>query len=146
MPNSPSDYGINLSIIQSQTIAAMGSTSATTFGDLTAGDTTVGPVVTAYTGTSVILSLMANGYNDDGSPISSGYVSVDITGATTQPADDRCQATVAKRGNAALNANTRMFVLTGLTPGLNTFTLKYRSDIAGRVWKFQNRTLAVIPI
>ncbi len=117
-------------------IATGEATSSTTYVDLA----TVGPSVTLETGTEAIIDLGATA-NRPGIGFS-GFVSVGVSGATTIAATDAMSA-VASSPNSGYNVNlARTVRVTGLTPGLNTFTLKYRCD-GGGPWTFQNRSIAV---
>jgi hypothetical protein len=70
-----------------------------------------------------------------------GFMSFAISGATTRAASDST-ATFGKNGVS----NALGFLVTGLTPGTNTFTLQGRADQGGTTVTFSNRSILVIPL
>jgi hypothetical protein len=70
-----------------------------------------------------------------------GFMSFAISGATTRAASDTT-ATFGKNGIS----NALGFLVTGLTPGSNTFTLQGKADQAGTTVTFSNRSIVVIPL
>lgn len=110
------------------------STSSTTFVDLA----TVGPFVTIATGTNVLVMVSVTAYR--ASAGFSAYVGIDVSGATTIAAADVVSA--ASPGGSYGVLLVRTYLITGLTPGSNTFALKYRCD-GGGPWYFFNRSIAV---
>lgn len=109
------------------------------YGDLT----TVGPSVTLTTGATVLIWISAT--ITHGAVGNSAHVSVAVSGATTLAAADANSAAVSCYA-AGHNLNAaRVLLLTGLTPGSNTFTLKYRND-GGGTWNFHNRSIAVLAL
>lgn len=123
-------------------ISAAGTTSSVPYADLP----TFGPSVQAYVGSSgaVLVSLSAH-FQLDASTY--GYMSVAMTGANTAVAQD-FRAAVRNLAGAPAddfgNSHSFMVQITGLTPGLTTFTAKYRSSGANAT--FINRSLIVIPM
>jgi len=110
------------------------------YGDL--GGSSVGPVVSLLTGTRALVYVQADFNASGGSEIV--CVSFAISGATTVAAAD----TDALRMRAA--AGTIMsfggtFPVTGLTPGTNTFTMKYRAD-SGLTITAASRKLTVVGV
>jgi len=108
--------------------------------------TTAGPTVTMVTGTSVILTMTARTLNNVATQ--STLMSVAISGATTISA-----ATFATTyGNAAFyfsSGNVTVtcsgtFLVTGLTPGTNTFKLQYSGN--GNTSRWGNRHLTVTAV
>lgn len=106
-----------------------------------------GPAVTATTGTSVLILFSAIVANTTavGWTIN---VAVQVSGATTIAAADSNGASgLGAEGAADIGGGIyvqRMFVLSGLTPGSNTFTLKYK--VNGQTWTIATRDLVVIPL
>jgi hypothetical protein len=111
------------------------STSSTSYVDLA----TVGPAVTMVTGTSVLVIYSGGAYKPSGGG-NSCYMSVAVSGATTLAASDSWNATID--GNTfAQSIAGNIVVLTGLTAGTNTFTVKYK--VNGSTFHFFDRGLAV---
>lgn len=112
--------------------------SSTLYGDLA----TPGPMVTVTTGTIAIVHFacgIANSVND-----SACFVSVDVTGVSTVAASDgwAIGSDGITAGNFVRYGMTHVF--TGLTPGTNVFTMRYRA--ASNTGTFRQRELAVIPL
>lgn len=103
---------------------------------------TIGPVVSSVTtGTQAFVSIGARMSNDTAN--SESWASFAISGATTVAASDNFALLYRA---AAINAPHRAsacLIVTGLTPGSNTFTMQYR--VGGATGTFSNRQLAVIP-
>jgi hypothetical protein len=92
------------------------------------------------TGTSVLLIYSGGAYKPAGGG-NSCYMAVAVSGATTLAASDGWNATID--GNTfAQSIAGNIVVLTGLTAGTNTFTVKYR--VNGSTFHFFDRGLAVI--
>lgn len=113
------------------------STSSTSYTDLS----TAGPSVTiTTTGTTAIVWIgVGTVYNTVAS--NTGFISVAVSGASTVAASDANSAVVVALGTTAPLTGARVVFLTGLTPGSNTFTLKYRVD--GSTFHFDRRGIAV---
>lgn len=109
------------------------------FRDLTTGG--VGPAVTVTTGAKAIVLL--NVGMDSNLAAGSCWTAYGITGATTLIASvDR---SISARG-AAAEYKGATFLQTGLTPGSNTFTMKYFAGAGTSSCDFLNRRIAVIPL
>jgi hypothetical protein len=119
---------------------AQGNTS-TTYADLAVP---AGPKVTVTTGTTAIVVASANMFNNGGST-QDLWFSWDITGATTVPAADQwgCRMGNVPPAINGLRAST-VWMATGLTPGINTFTMKYRSS-GGLAANWNDRQIIVWP-
>lgn len=98
-------------------VATSQSTTATSYGDLA----TAGPAVTAETGTAALVTISST-ITNTGAGITA-LMSFAITGATTVAALDSRAIGVA---NSALIIAGRTVLVTGLTPGSNVFTCKYK--------------------
>lgn len=110
-------------------------TTSTAFTDLA----TVGPTITVTTGSNALICLSASIQNDGTGSVRMAY---DVSGATTQAAADNrgiAHFGVANGGGVIGNPIWDP----GLTPGINTFTAKYR--VASGTGTFLSRRLAVIP-
>ena len=73
----------------------------------------------------------------------SGFMSFALTGANTVPPPTDDSTALNLVGNDFQKASAT-FVVSGLNPGLTTFTAKYRTD-AG-TGTFRNRSIWVIPL
>lgn len=129
-------------VAQAATVATSQAQTNTSYGDLA----TVGPSVTLQTRTEVMIWLSAlSSHLGDGN---TSFMSVAVSGATTLAASDaNGVASTAEWGGAAFTLAvplSRVLILTGLTPGLNTFTAKYRVD--GSTFNFSNRSIAVLAL
>lgn len=71
-----------------------------------------------------------------------GAITFDISGATTSAGDDSRAFFVS---TSEIGQGSRHFVITGLTAGSNTFTLKYRS-VSGSSTQFTRTNLTVIDL
>lgn len=128
-------------MIGSATVNPSQGTSSTGYTDLS----TVGPAVTLETGTEVILWLSCSAAKATGTAGNTCYYSVAVSGASTIAASDNFATISSSAGGAGYNmALSRMLKLTGLTPGSNTFTAKYRVD--GSTFNFFQRDLTVIAL
>lgn len=116
--------------------------------------TTVGPSVTIpvpATGRVLVGISSQIGWVDnttDGAM--GGHVALSMSGANTLAADDNHAARAyVQIGGTAFNVGvftaSRSIRLTGLTQGLTTFALMYKSDTAGKVADFSIRSITVTP-
>lgn len=124
-------------------VATSESTASTTYTDLT----TPGPAVTVTTG-AVALVIVECGMDNTGTADS--FMSFAVSGATTRAANadgdnDAASFDGQLAGTAGANDSpVRITLLTGLTPGSNTFTAKYR--VTGGTGGFTDRRIIVIPL
>ena len=96
--------------------------------------------VTVTTGTKALISIAANIETVSGAE---PFVSFAVSGATTVAATDDYSG-FCFNGAASMQVTSgRAIVLTGLTAGSNTFTLKYRS-VSGASVTFRRRTISVV--
>lgn len=124
--------------IATATVATSQSTTTTSYTDLT----TVGPSQAVTTGANAI-ALISSEIASDTSGARS-FVGVAVSGATTVAAsDDDC---LRYQAASAFNSHrgTTAVMFTSLTPGSNTFTMKYRVDSG--TGTFQRRRLIVIAL
>lgn len=124
--------------VDAANITTTETTASVTYADLT----TVGPSVSVTTGVSAIVWLSA--IISKTTTGNTGVLSFAVSGATTVAAADAnaCYAISAvANGNSAIS---RVVKIQGLTPGVNTFTAKYRVD--GGTFSFQNRSIAVMAL
>jgi hypothetical protein len=104
-----------------------------------------GPSVSVTTGTQAIVLFRTECHNSTLDALSAA--SVAVTGATTVAASDAWCVSTNGLGVATANqqnSRSSVHMFTGLTAGINTFTMKYRagSGTAG----FLNRRIFVFPL
>lgn len=118
-------------------LASQQTTGSTSFTDLA----TVGPAVTVVTGTQAIVIISAELYNtDDGG---GARVGVAVSGATTIAASNDRSLYSVNGASRSIQAS-HVSLVTGLTAGSNTFTLKYLVDSG--TGNFLRRRITVIPL
>lgn len=120
-------------------ISTTESTTSTSYVDLA----TVGPQITATTGTIAFCwfgAAQAHSANDNETACS-----VAVSGASTVAASNAWMRSVdgVTASNFARGASFHIF--TGLTPGSNIFTMKYRVGASGTA-TFRDRELGVLPL
>jgi hypothetical protein len=115
-------------------VSASQTTTSGSYVDLT----TVGPAASPTTGTAAIVSLSSSIGN---SSAAATLMSFAISGATTVAASDPFAIGHDSIANYRLGG---LFMVTGLTPGTNTFTAKYR--VSGGTGTFLDRKLIVLPL
>lgn len=136
----PVATGVNALAMRSvvgATVATSQTTTSTAYGDLT----TVGPQVTSNTGTIAACLFIAEVSNTGTN--SATNVSVAVSGATSIAASDAWRTVLdgVTAGNANRVAGFHLF--TGLNPGSNTFTMKYKIGTGTGTFAF--RELLVTP-
>lgn len=114
-------------------------TTSTSYTDLATG----GPAISLTTGTRAFVSVGAE-IGNTSSLTSSVQISVAVSGATTIAASDNW----AFGNNGWTSTSHRLrgttaFMFESLTPGVNTFTCKYR--VTAGTGTFRRRMLTVIP-
>ncbi|MDT0387803.1 hypothetical protein [Streptomyces dubilierae] len=113
-------------------------TTSTTYADLA----TIGPRITVETGPIAVIAFAADMTNTAETSLTK--VSVAVSGASSLAASD--QWMLSTDGHAANNFNRHAMVHTfvGLTPGSNTFTMKYA--VGSNSGTFRNREINIIPL
>lgn len=112
-------------------------TTSTSYTDLA----TVGPAVTVTTGTKALVLFSSGGYNATTGAVLSA--SVAVSGATTLAAsDDWALSRKQVSGGTDTLTFGQSVLLTGLTAGSNTFTMKY--SVSGGTGNFNLRRINVI--
>lgn len=121
----------------SAAVNASSTTTSTTYADLAAG---AGPSVTVTTGAAALVIVSTRNSNDTAS--NETYAGYQISGATTLAADDN---TAHMFQPDSINRNHRgsAATLVTLTPGSNTFAIKYR--VSGGTGTFSGRRIVIIP-
>jgi hypothetical protein len=114
-----------------------GTTTATSYTDLTG--TGIGPIVSVTTASFAIVSLYTNLFTSGGATAS--WMSFDVTGATTAAALDSTGIELNSANGQRIGAT---ILYSGLTPGVNVFTARYRVTTANTA-NFSDRRLAVLP-
>lgn len=118
-------------------VATAEATTSTSYAALT----TSGPALTVTTGAQAIVMVTAEMSNNTTG--NRCFVGVEVSGASAVAADDDdCLRYQAYAGNASHRSSASTFY--NLTPGSNTFTMKYRVD--GGTGTFQRRRLIVIAL
>lgn len=119
--------------VTSALVATSETTASTSYTDLA----TPGPAATVTTGAQALVGLYCSGSNS-GSAVS--IMGVAVSGATTIAALDNTSV-----GGAFSTAGGRVgafYLITGLTPGANVFTAKYR--VSASTGTFADRKLLVM--
>lgn len=118
----------------SNSVATAQSTASAAYVDLG----TVGPTVTIDTGTAAKVSLAAGIFN---SGANATYMGFAVSGATTRAAAD--SETVQNAATTGTRTGITVYV-TGLTPGVNVFTAKYR--VVAGTGSYYDRNIIVEPV
>ena len=116
-------------------VLTLQTTTSSTYTDLA----TVGPSITATTGTTALVTFTVT---TDATTLGTdqGHCSPAVSGATTVAASDNYSVVTRLGGNFITLSRTYGF--TGLTAGSNVFTLKYKNGSAATS-RFSNRGLVV---
>jgi len=123
-------------------ISTSEATTSTSFGDLT----TIGPAVTVTTGVSAIVFIVAQLTQVNFQMYA--LASYEVSGATSQPANSGTSINFrSSRGNTFPQLFRACYADYNyqLTPGVNTFTMKYAAGGGGTA-TFASRSLFVIPL
>lgn len=116
-------------------------TSSTSFTDL---DSTPGPSVSVFTGSSALVVIGARiGPNGTGGATNSTKMSWKCDGATSIAAANEWSTGIVSLGTAAVVYASRAYLATNLTPGVNTFTAQYA--VSGGTGAYQYRSILVMP-
>lgn len=122
--------------------AASVTTSQTTASTSYTNLTTTGPAVTVDTGAAAIVVINALTSNDTATAQS--FAAYEVSGASSiTGADSKALVFQSDSANQKARASAIYFE-DGLTPGSNTFTVKYRVSAGTGAWA--NRHLLVIPL
>lgn len=136
---SQSPFRIEERTIKANRVATSQSLTTSSYADLA----TVGPSVTCTTGTSAIVFLNSTftpAVTDTGCGMSFA-----VTGDSDRSAADKDAILIdGTTGGNALRVGTNIFV-SGLTPGVNVFTAKYKSS-GNNSTTFNDRFIGVLPL
>jgi hypothetical protein len=120
----------------SDTVATAEATASVVYTDLA----TLGPSVDVVTGTTALMAISSKALV---AALAAGdaAIAVDVSGSTTIAAADSngAKGSTVTSGNETL---TRVFRIRGLNPGLNTFTLKYKTVAAS--FTFSDRDITYL--
>jgi hypothetical protein len=118
-----------------------GTTTSTSFTDLD-GPALAGPAVTVTTGVAAVVVVHGTMSN---SGTGSARMAYDISGASSVAAADNRGIGIFGVAGTGLVAGTTVLHMSGsLTPGVNTFTAKYR--VSSGTGTFSSRRIAVFPL
>ncbi len=145
-----SPLGVNVNALpqpltgtQGATVAAQEDTTSTSYADLD----TPGPSVTTTIALSGRALVTVTGFMNNNNGINGCFMGFEVSGATSRGPSDT-QSLSLQGGDSALAATgiqaSVTYLVTGLTPGSNTFTAKYR--VGGGLGTFVNRHIIVIPL
>ncbi len=127
-------------IPQMGSVATRESRTNVAYGDLT----TPGPAVTVTSGTRVFI-LMETQLSTTSITSGSAVATWECSGATTLAANDKYAIMQEGVGDASREMRYGVqHVVTGLTAGSNTFTMKYKAATNGTA-SFEQRKITVIP-
>jgi hypothetical protein len=116
-----------------------GTTTSSSYTTLTGGGTN--PSVTLTTGTTALVTISSW----SGTPGTGGFIfatmGIDVSGASTIAAADRW-ACNSGNGTLAPSGFGATFLITGLTAGTNTFSLRYKSNSGTGSWSNRNIIVA----
>jgi hypothetical protein len=115
-----------------------GYTGTDVYGDAN----TPGPAVTVQTGASVLLTVSA--YMQGSVSTDYQWASAAVSGATTLAASDSWALRMQPGGSFTIGAVSKTHRIDGLTPGVNTFTMKYKNNGGTRTCGY--RTISVVGI
>lgn len=127
-------------VAQSQIISMSESTTSTSYTDLV----TFGPSITLTTGSHALV-IWGGQVGNTTSTTASSRIAMQVSGATSIAAtDNQAFGHVQSPGTSARTIGTNGYLYTTLTPGTNTFTLKYRVSSGQGLFHF--RKLSVLPL
>lgn len=126
---------------QSATNNSSSSRSSTAYGDLNSG---AGPSVSIQTGSKALVTISAITQSSFNNFM---YISFDVTGASSVAASDNNGTWFRElsAGGGMGSGISRTLMITGLTAGVNTFTMKYRGS-AGNAVDYACRSITVVGI
>lgn len=127
-------------VVTQTTQNASGSTTSSSFTDLSG--TTVGPSVTAVTGTKALIWFSSQMQCSVAGAVT--QVAVAISGATTAAADNTIDIYTDGLGAGQAMRSSVVHLFENLTAGSNTFTLKYRTG-AG-TGTFYDRSIGILAL
>lgn len=127
-----------IQMVAAATVTTAQSTASTSYVDLA----TSGPAVTLTTGTTALVRLSS--LVNNGTTGNTCFMGVAVSGATTQAAADAKAVWHYDPSSANSGGMSGEVLLTGLTPGSNTFTAKYR--VNGDTGTWTDRVISVVAL
>lgn len=137
----PVSTGINAITMRSPTSARVDTTQSTTSTSYT-NLATPGPAVTVETGPMALVWFAAKISNDTSNSLTK--CSVAVTGATSISANDQWMLSTDGHTGDNFNRHSMAHLFTGLTPGNNTFTIRYA--VGSNTGSFRLREILVLPL
>jgi hypothetical protein len=125
--------GVNDTILTSET------TSSTSYTDLA----TIGPTVTTTTSNRALI--LWSGVITNNTADVTSRIGVEVSGASSIPAADTAALIYDPPTPAGVMSAAQVLFAEGLTPGSNTFTLKYKVGSGASIGTFFNRRVIVLP-
>lgn len=119
-------------------VSTSSGTTSTSYTDLTTPTSSPGPAVSVTTSSFAMVSIYCNQFSSGGT---AAWMNFDVTGATTAAAIDSTGIELQSTGGQRLGATV---LYSGLTPGVNTFTARYKVTTSGTA-SFSDRRIAVLP-
>jgi hypothetical protein len=125
--------------------AALVATQETTTSAAYVNLATVGPAVTLETGARALVTVSALSANAGSGGEQASYMAPAVSGATTRAANDDQALRTTQSANAGTLQASFQTLMTGLTPGVNTFTAQYKTT-SGSTGSFARRNLTVVAL
>lgn len=138
VPVSTGANAIAMRVPATARVDANETTTSTSYVNLA----TTGPVINAATGTIALVWFACEIANNTSNSLAK--CTVEVSGASSVAANDAWM--LSMDGNAANNYSrgSMMHTFTGLTPGTNTFTMKYA--VGSNTGSFKTREINVFPL
>jgi hypothetical protein len=121
-------------------VAASQTTTSTSYTDLA----TSGPTVTVTVSSSGKALVTLTAYESITGADNSCFMGFAVSGVTTVAASDTQSVQIYSESGTVQSRGSASYLVTGLNPGINTFTAKYKSS-AGITCTFANRSIIVTP-
>ena len=125
--------------------AAVIGTQETTTSGTYVNLATAGPAVTLETATRALVTVGALSANAGSGGEQASYMAPAVGGATTRAANDDQALRTTQSANAGTVQLSFQTLMTGLTPGVNTFTAQYKTT-SGSTGSFARRNLTVVAL
>jgi hypothetical protein len=124
--------------LSEQSIGPTETTTSTTYDDLT----TFGPSVTVTTGSRALVIVTARMFSNTAG--GQNFAAFELSGTTTSPANDSRAVVFESSASGDVMRGSAVTLFSSLTPGVNTFTMKYR--VGSGTGSFGNRNLAILAL
>jgi len=123
--------------VAARVVGQAGTTTSTTYTATLTGSS--GPAVSIRTGTKAIVTIHSQMSNTGANFSIAAFA---VSGASTIPASDA--SAIAPNDQPTGGRVGGTFYVTGLTPGINTFTMRYR--VTGGTGSFNDRHITVVGV